>query len=134
MGLPRALSPETVEEVVKFVAAHGRGHAALGEVTESLAAKVLSACERPGLLDEGFFLVWADGAPRETVECTLAAAEAGADARGPVEIHQIAGGDPLWVDPRPEEFAVRVTPVEADQGVVALALPPGSVTVVRWQR
>lgn len=83
---------------------------------------------------EAVFVHILNGAPRETVECTLAAAEAGADARGPVEIHQIAGGDPLWVDPHPEEFAVRVTPVEADQGVVALALPPGSVTVVRWQR
>jgi len=66
LGLARAPSAETVEEVVKFLAAHGRGHAALSAVTEWLAAKAIARTRRGDLFDEGFVWVFADGTLLET--------------------------------------------------------------------
>jgi hypothetical protein len=91
VGLERAPSAETVEQVTKFLAEHGRGHAALGEITESLAAKVLSASARPDLLEEGFLFVWGDGTLLETCGKTKEAIKVIGNARGQLAAALFAG-------------------------------------------
>jgi hypothetical protein len=91
VGLSRAPSAETVERVVKFLAGHAQGHAALGEVTERLAAKMLAHTRRPNLLDEGFVFVWADGTLLETGGKTKEAIKVIGGARGQLAAALFAG-------------------------------------------
>lgn len=92
LGLPRAPSAETVEEVVKHLAAHAHGHAALAEVMESLAAKIIAHMRRPDLLHEDFVYAWADGTLLETEGKTKEAIKVIDGARG-----QLAAG--LFIGP-----------------------------------
>ena len=92
LGLSRGPSAETVEEVVKFLAAHARGHAALGEITEWLAAKLTARTRRTDVLDEGFVFVFADGTLLETEGKTKEAIKVIDGARG-----QLAAG--LFIGP-----------------------------------
>jgi hypothetical protein len=92
LGLERAPSSETVEEVVKFLAEHGHGHAALGEITEWLAAKMLARTRRTDLLDTGFVFVFSDGTLLETEGKTKEAIKVIGGVRG-----QLAAG--LFIGP-----------------------------------
>jgi hypothetical protein len=91
VGLERAPSAETTEEVVKFLAAHRRGQAALGEVTEWLAAKMLARTARRDLLDEGFVPVFCDGTLLETCGKTKEAIKVIDGARGQLAVGLFVG-------------------------------------------
>lgn len=62
LGLDRAPSAGTVEEVVKYLGSLEGGHAGLSRLLASQCRKALACEVRPEVLDEeGWFVVWADG-------------------------------------------------------------------------